>query len=80
MLRAEWPRYQRTGTDMDLFTEAGDLAVEHDLRAYDGVQLASARRAWAMAGTSFRLCAFDKALNRAAARLRIPTLSPEPES
>ena len=73
-LQEEWPNYQRLGTDAGLFSEAGELAIRHDLRAYDSVQLASARRAYEAVGPGLRFCCFDRALNRAAQSLGIATL------
>ena len=75
-LREDWPSYHRLGTDAGLFAEAGDLALSHDLRAYDSVQLASARRAWLAAGAALMFCSFDKQLNSAARQLGLGVLEP----
>ena len=76
--QAESPRYHRVGTDPALFAEAGNLAWQHDLRAYDAVQLASAHRAAASAGAALQFCSFDKALTRAALASGLNTLMPVP--
>ena len=76
LLREDWARFHRLGTDAELFDEAGELALSHDLRAYDGVQLASARRAWLAAGAALVFCSFDKQLNAAARTLGLSVLEP----
>ena len=70
-----WPRYQRLGTDAALFTEAGELALRLDLRAYDSVQLASAWRAFGVIGPALQFCSFDRKLNTAAQGLGLPVIT-----
>ena len=65
-LEQDWPVYHRLGVDPDLCVDAGALALQHDLRAYDSLQLATALRAAKAVGPALRLCCFDKALNKAA--------------
>jgi predicted nucleic acid-binding protein len=79
-LRDKWPGYQRLDTDEALFVEAGELAMRHELRAYDSVHLASARRAFSTVGPGLRFCCFDRALNRAAMALGIATLGATEQS
>lgn len=74
-LRKGWPSYQRLGTDAALFAEAGELALRHDLRAYDSVQLASARRAFGTTGAALVFCCFDRQLNAAATAIGLPVFS-----
>lgn len=74
-LQTEWDGYTRLAVDSPLIRSAGELALAFGLRAYDSVQLASARRARDIAGDSLHFCCFDKQLNDAARvlGLRIPT-------
>jgi predicted nucleic acid-binding protein len=72
LVRQEWPRYHRVGVEAELVTTAGSLALAHDLRAYDSVQLASAQRVAAVTGAAFRFCCFDQRLNAAAAAIGLP--------
>ena len=80
LLAIEWPRYQKLAVDSALVMEAGTLALRHDLRAYDSVQLATALRAAKTVGPSLRLCCFDKALNHAASLHGLTALEPEDQS
>lgn len=75
-LRTEWPAYVRTGIDASLLGVAGQLALEHGLRAYDSVQLASAYAAHGQMGDAMRFCCFDKQLNAAASAVGIALLQP----
>ena len=70
-LRLEWPRYLRLAIDDHLTAEAGDLAQRFGLRAYDGIQLASAQRAHRQLGRNLLFCCFDKQLNAAATALGV---------
>lgn len=72
----DWPRYHRLSVDSDLLIEAGALSLQHDLRAYDSVQLATALRATESFGPTLRLCCFDKALNSAARQQGLVLLEP----
>ena len=74
-LRHEWPRYHRVGVEADLIIAAGSLALEHDLRAYDSVQLASAQRLSAVVGSALRFCCFDQRLNAAASAVGLRLMS-----
>jgi predicted nucleic acid-binding protein len=74
-LHQDWPRYQRLATDAALFSEAGALALRLNLRAYDSVQLASARRVFAVTGAALTFCSFDRKLNSAAQALGMPVIT-----
>ncbi len=71
-LRSEWNRYQKLGIDQGLIAQAGSFAVQFGLRAYDSVQLATARVAHQQLGSSMAMCSFDNQLNMAAGKLGIP--------
>lgn len=73
-LHSNWPRYSRLGIDEELVQEAGDLALRFGLRAYDGVQLASAQRVHRQLGSNLLFCCFDRQLNTAAAALDIEVM------
>lgn len=75
-LRAEWPIYTRLALDHALLNTAGEFAIQFGLRAYDSVQLATARLAHQQLGGSMAMCCFDSQLNRAAEKLGIPLLRP----
>lgn len=75
-LRAEWPGYLRLAVDNAILEIAGGLALGLGLRAYDSVQLASARRAHEVAGGSVHFCCFDQQLVAAAQALGLPTATP----
>ena len=70
-LRDEWNRYQKLGLDQDLITQAGSFAQQFGLRAYDSVQLASARALHQQLGRNMALCCFDQQINAAAGKLGI---------
>ncbi len=74
-LHQEWPSFSHVAVDSSLVTDAGELALRFGLRAYDGVQLASAHRAHQQLGSNLTFCCFDKQLNSAAAALEIAVLS-----
>ena len=75
-LRDEWPGYQRLAVDRPLIAAAGEMALGFGLRAYDGVQLASAKRARDLVGDRLRFLCFDRPLNAAARALGLDTPSP----
>lgn len=75
-LQSEWNGYTRLAVDAALIRSAGELALAFGLRAYDSVQLASARSARDVAGESLHFCCFDKQLNDAARALGLRTASP----
>ena len=75
-LEQDWSVYHRLGVDPALCADAGALALQHDLRAYDSLQLASALRAAKAVGQTLRLCCFDKALNKAAKLHGLTVLEP----
>lgn len=75
-LKAEWPIYTRLALDSALLTTAGNFAKQFGLRAYDSVQLASARALHQQLGRSMAMCCFDGQLNEAAGKLGIPVLQP----
>lgn len=68
-LRQEWDNFTRIAVDAALITEAAELALRFGLRAYDSVQLASARRAHQQLGATMRFVCFDKQLIGAAQAL-----------
>jgi len=74
-LGKEWPNFGKIAVDADLVTEAGYLALEFGLRAYDSVQLASAQRIHKQLGQNLFFCCFDKPLNAAATTLGIQVLN-----
>ncbi len=74
-MRQHWARYHKLGTDAALFTEAGELALRLNLRAYDSVQLASAWRAFGATGPALSFCCFDQKLNSAAKSMGLPVLT-----
>lgn len=76
-LYAEWPIYTRTAIDATLLSEAGALALQFGLRAYDSVQLASAQKAHTSLAANMAFLCFDKQLNAAAKKLGIALLVPE---
>lgn len=64
---ADWPRLAHIPAEEELVRKAGALAVEHALRAYDAVHLASADQLRsASAGETIAAC-FDKRLSNALA-------------
>lgn len=73
-LKDEWNRYQRLGIDQELIAQAGNFAVQFGLRAYDSVQLATARFAHQQLGNNMVMCCFDSQLNVAAGKLGIRVL------
>ena len=75
-LAEEWDNFIRVGADPALMTDAGQLALQFGLRAYDSVQLASAQRAHQQVGAALSFLCFDKQLNAAAMALglNVPTL------
>lgn len=75
-LKHEWSRYQKLGIDQELIAQAGSFAVQFGLRAYDSVQLATARMAHQQLGDAMAMCCFDNQLNVAARRLGISVLQP----
>lgn len=75
-LKSEWPIYTRLALDHALLNTAGEFAIQFGLRAYDSVQLATARLAHQQLGGSMAMCCFDNQLNRAAEKLGIPLLRP----
>jgi uncharacterized protein len=75
-LSAEWTMFTRLAVDTKLLDEAGELALNLGLRAYDSVQLASAWRAFQQIGNALTFCSFDKQLNRAASDLGLTVISP----
>lgn len=70
-LRDEWNRYQKLGIDQELITQAGSFAQQFGLRAYDSVQLASARALHLQLGRNMVVCCFDQQINAAAQKLGI---------
>lgn len=74
-LREDWPDYLKIDVDQALAELAGELAETFALRAYDSVQLASARRLRAEAGARPTLFAcFDRRLANAARLLGLQAL------
>lgn len=52
-MHTEWVLYVHLGVGVALLSLAGELALRFGLRAYDSVQLASAKQAHAQMGTGF---------------------------
>lgn len=77
-LRAEWPGYVRLAVDAELIADAGRLAQNHALRAYDSLQLATACKAREVAGSDMGFCVFDRALAKAAADRGMRVVAPPP--
>jgi len=75
-LHAEWPALARMGLDAPLLAQAGELALQWGLRAYDSVQLASAAQAHAQLGAQMVFLCFDKKLQWAAQKMGLPTPDP----
>ncbi len=73
-LKDEWNRYQKLGVDQELIAQAGNFAMQFGLRAYDSLQLATARALHQQLGRNMALCCFDNQLNGAAGKLGIPVL------
>ena len=73
-LRDEWANFTRISVDPELTETAGQFALAHGLRAYDGLQLASAWRAHQIIGGALRFCCFDRQLNAAATALGMQAL------
>jgi predicted nucleic acid-binding protein len=75
-LHAEWAMYVHLGVDESLLSLAGELALRFGLRAFDSVQLASARQAHGQIGDAMAFCCFDKQLNAAADALGMTLIKP----
>ena len=73
-LDEEWGRYTHIAVDNTIIANAGELAQTFGLRAYDSLQLASAKRVYSQAGPTLVFCCFDKQLNAAASTLGIQTI------
>lgn len=73
-LGKEWNSFTRVGVDAPLMADAGRLALQFGLRAYDSVQLASAWRVHQQIGDALTFACFDKTLNAAASELGIPLM------
>lgn len=74
-LAEEWGNFTRIGVDPELMADAGQLALQFGLRAYDSVQLASACRAHQQIGAALSFLCFDKQLNAGAKALGLNVLS-----
>ena len=73
-LNKEWDGFVQIAVDPPLVKQAGELALSFGLRAYDSLQLASARRAHRQLGANLLFCCFDKPLNEAAVALGIAVM------
>ena len=73
-LKKEWANFGQVAVDGALMVEAGELALRFGLRAYDSVQLASAKRMYKQLGSHLVFCCFDKQLNAASAALGIQVM------
>ena len=73
-LHTQWPRYSRLAVDEDLMIDAGKLSLRFGLRAYDSVQLASARRVHKQLDSNLTFCCLDEQLNAAASALNIQVM------
>ena len=68
------PRFLVLAVTADVLENAARLVGVHGLRAYDGVQLASAITARTAVGEGVAMASFDKALSAAAAAERLDLL------
>jgi uncharacterized protein len=75
-LHAEWPSLTRMGLDAPLLTQAGELALQWGLRAYDSLQLATAGLAHAQLGKQMVFLCFDKKLQLAAQEMGLTIADP----
>lgn len=73
-LRADWPAYAVIEVTQPLVELAGDYADTFALRAYDSVQLASARTLQDGSSEVFQFACFDARLQKAARVLGMRTL------
>lgn len=73
-IRADWPNFAVVETTQPLVELAGDYADTFALRAYDAIQLASARTLQAAADEPVCFACFDQRLQKAAAILGMQTL------
>lgn len=73
-LRADWPAYAVIEVTQPLVELAGDYADTFALRAYDSVQLASARTLQEGSSEVFQFACFDARLQKAARVLGMRTL------
>ena len=73
-LRADWPAYAVIEVTQPLVDLAGDYADTFALRAYDSVQLASARTLQDGSSEVFQFACFDARLQKAARVLGMRTL------
>ena len=73
-LRADWPAYAVIEVTQPLVELAGDYADTFALRAYDSVQLASARTLQEGSSEVFLFACFDARLQKAARVLGMRTL------
>ena len=73
-LRADWPAYAVIEVTQPLVELAGDYADTFALRAYDSVQLASARTLQEGSSEVFQFACFDARLQKAAKVLGMRTL------
>lgn len=69
VFRADWPAFMRIEVSQTLVEQAGLLAEAFALRAYDSIQLASARLIMDQTGNTVSFACFDKRLNQAATLL-----------
>jgi uncharacterized protein len=69
-----WPEYQQLTVDAHLIQVAGQHAQAFGLRAYDSVQLASAKLAHQALQGGMVFCCYDKSLNLAASALGMQLL------
>ncbi len=70
-LRETWPRFAVVEVSQQLVEAAGELADAFALRAYDSVQLASARVVKQKISADFLFACFDRRLRNAASILSI---------
>lgn len=76
-LRTDWPAYAVIEVTQPLVELAGDYADTFALRAYDSVQLASARTLQEGSGELFQFACFDARLQKAAKILGMLTAGTE---
>lgn len=67
-MAAYWPSLARSGVDEELALTAGELALRHELRAYDAIHLATALRFAAVSASAPTFATADRQLAQAAQR------------
>ncbi|MGH9393644.1 MAG: type II toxin-antitoxin system VapC family toxin, partial [Terriglobales bacterium] len=77
---AYWPSLARSGVDEELALSAGELARQHELRAYDAVHLATALRVAVISAIAPVFATTDRQLAQAARRCGLTVWPDIPDS